>query len=363
MAGRLDEVLVLDVVAHSYGVAVLWRTPAGALPLLPSGPGEEETVYHVVLKRNTTIPTKKKTTFACAEGQTAAFVQVFRGERAMTRDNVLIFALDFAVPSGAPGGVELEVDIDLNASVAVVATVVATGEKHKLQHVGEPNRPEEARMRFAALDEAEAVRGAIRPGGGGAAAVGAAAGGAAAGGAGAAGSAGATEAAAQLRQRTTEITARLVAFDEAIGSALAWHNDYAHGASLAMVEARRRTFDSEVSVLALQLARAFGVVLESPWPGGGGAAAVGAGAGGAAAGGAGAAGSAGATEAAARLRQRVKEISERLAAFEKATCHALAWLDKYERGATVAEIETQRRTLNDKVRALALQLARAFGAP
>ena len=106
-----------------------------------------------------------------------------------------------------------------------------------------------------------------------------------------------------------------------------------------------------------------GAVRGAVRPGGGGAAAVGAAAGGAAAGGAGAAGSAGATEAAARLRQRIKEIAERLAAFEKANGCALAWLDEYERGATVAEIETQRRTLNDKVRALALQLARAFGAP
>jgi molecular chaperone DnaK (HSP70) len=239
MAGRLDEILTLDVVAHSYVVAVLAAdadTPAGALPLLPSGPGEATVCRVALVKRNTTVPTKKKTTFACAEGQTAAFVQVFQGERARPADNVLIFALAFAVPSGAPGGVELEVDIDANDNAAVVATVLATGEKHKLQHVGEPNRPEEARMRLAALNEAEAV----------------------------------AEATARLRKRISEVEAHLDPFDSATDRAQAWLHESARGATLAEVETRRRVLDDDVRALARDLAARLG-----------GTAAVGAGSGGA----------------------------------------------------------------------------------
>ena len=133
MAFRLDEVLTLDVVAHSYVVAVMFATanaPPGAPPLLPSGPGEATDCCIALVQRNTTVPTKKKVTFACAKGQTAAFVQVLQGERVRPADNAKVAALTFAVPSGAPGGVELQVDIDDNDNAVLIATVLATGETH-----------------------------------------------------------------------------------------------------------------------------------------------------------------------------------------------------------------------------------------
>ncbi|KIO27786.1 hypothetical protein M407DRAFT_243248 [Tulasnella calospora MUT 4182] len=143
-----DEVLLIDVCPLTLGI----ETTGG--------------VFTKIIPRNTVIPTKKSQMFStAADNQPTVTIQVFEGERALTKDNNLLGKFDLNGIPPAPRGVpqiEVSFEIDANGILKVGAVEKGTGKSESIQITNSKGRLSEEDIErmvkeaeeFAAEDEA-----------------------------------------------------------------------------------------------------------------------------------------------------------------------------------------------------------------
>ena len=135
---EIQDLLLFDVAPLSLGIIAI----DGALLSKEHKIGERNMA--VLIKRNSFILKKATQTFTtCSDNQTSVLFQVYEGDQALTRDNIILGKFKLRGIPPAPRGIpqiEVTFDIDKNHILKMFVVVKSTGKKSKITITNDKGR-------------------------------------------------------------------------------------------------------------------------------------------------------------------------------------------------------------------------------